>query len=460
MPKNITLTRETLEEEIRRSLAQGDRKRAVELLLSLHPADQAEIFQHLAPDQQIALLRTMDVEHAAELLEELHEHDAAEVADDLSPERLADILDEMDPEDAADLLGDLPPELAEQVLSEMEEAEDVEPLLQYPDDTAGGLMSTEYVALHQEATVGETLAALRAFAAEDIEVPYYLFVVDEHNRLVGVVDVRDLITAMPYLLIRDIMDPKVISVHVLTDQEEVARVMKKYELAALPVVDDAGKLVGVIGYEDVLDVLEEEQVEDILHMGGVESGPLLEKPYWRQRILEVARSRFFWLLFLFVAETFTGTVLRHFDDELSKAIALSYFIPLLIGTGGNAGSQVVATMIRALTLQEVGPKDVLRVIWKEIRVALLLGLAIGVVAFLRAELWGTDYHVSLAVAISIIAVILWATLVAVVVPLAAVALRLDPTLVAGPFMATFIDGTGLLLYFLIARMVVPELGGG
>jgi len=233
--------------------------------------------------------------------------------------------------------------------------------------------------------------------------------------------------------------------------------MQKYELAALPVVDDENRLIGVVSYEDVLEVMEEEATEDILHMGGVESGPLLEKPYWKQRILEVARSRFFWLLFLFVAETFTGTVLRHFDDELARVISLSYFIPLLIGTGGNAGSQVVATMIRALTLQEVAPRDVLRVVWKELRVALLLGLAIGLVAFLRAELWGTDYHVSLAVAVAITAVVLWATVVAVVVPLTATALRLDPTLVAGPFMATFIDGTGLLIYFLVAHLLVPQL---
>ncbi len=458
MTTDTPATREALLQQVRAALEAGQRQRAVELLLTLHPADQAEIFQQLPPHHQIALLRTMDVEHAAELLEELHEHEAAEVADDLAPERLADILDEMDPEDAADLLGDLPADLAEQVLAQMEEAEDVAPLLQYPDDTAGGLMSTEYVVLHKEATVADALAALRALAAEeDMEIPYYLFVVDDEHRLVGVVDVRDLLLAPSLAHIEDIMDPEVISVHAMTDQEEVARIMQKYELAALPVVDDEGHILGVVSYEDVLEVLEEETTEDILHMGGVESGPLLEKPYWKQRILEVARSRFFWLLFLFVAETFTGTVLRYFDDELQRVITLSYFIPLLIGTGGNAGSQVVATMIRALTLREVRPRDVLRVIWKELRVALLLGLAIGVVAFLRAELWGTDYYVSLTVAIAMVVVVLWATLVAVVVPLAAVALRLDPTLVAGPFMATFIDGTGLLLYFLIAHWVVPEL---
>lgn len=450
--------RPDLLDDIREALKQGNRSRAVALLQTLHPADQAEIFQTLEPDMQIALLRAMPVEDAAELLRELDEREAAEVADDLSPERLAHILDEMDPEDAADLLGDLPQELAQQVLQKMEEAKDVAPLLQYPDDTAGGLMSTEYVALHKDATIGETEAALRAIAVEEeIEIPYYLFVVDDHHRLVGVVDVRDLLTAPPLARIEEIMDPDVIAVHAMTDQEEVARLMQKYELAALPVVDDENHLIGVVSYEDILNVLTEEASEDILHMGGVESGPLLEKPYWKQRTMEVVRSRFVWLLFLFVAETFTGTVLRHFDAVLARVISLSYFIPLLIGTGGNAGSQVVATMIRALALREVAPKDVLRVMARELRVALLLGLAIGVVAFLRAELWGTDYYVSLTVALAMVAVILWASFVAVTAPLGATALRIDPTLVAGPFMATFIDGTGLLIYFLIAIAIVPGL---
>jgi len=447
-----------LAREIRTALEAGNRARAVEMLLTLHPADQAEVFQRLTPQEQIVLLRAMEVRDAAELLEELHEKEAAEVADDLTPERLADILDEMDPEDAADLLGDLPEDLATLVLQEMEEADEVAPLLQYPDDTAGGLMSTEYVAIHQDATVGDTLDVLRALALEeDLEIPYYLFVVDEQGHLVGMVDVRDLLAAPPLARIQEIMEPQLVSVHALTDQEDVAQLMRKYELAALPVVDDQGRLIGVIGYEDVLDVMSEEAAEDILHMGGVESEPLQEKPYWKQRLLEVVRSRFVWLMLLFVAETFTGTVLQHFDEELAKVISLSYFIPLLMGTGGNAGSQVVATMIRALALREVRPRDVLRVIAREIRVALLLGLAIGAVAFLRAELWGTGYHIGLAVALSIVVVIVWATVVGVAVPLAATATGLDPTLVSGPFMATFIDGTGLLLYFLIAKAIIPGL---
>ncbi len=446
-----------IHEAVHQALEDGQPEQAVALLERLHPADQAEVFRRLPSRDQVLLLRTMDVESAAELLEELHEREAAEVADDLSPERLADILDEMDPEDAADLLGDLPQDLVQELLQEMEEADDVEPLLQYPDDTAGGLMTTEYVALHQEATVRETIAALRAFVAEEIEIPYYLFVVDERNHLVGVVDVRDLITAMPQVRIRDIMDPNVISVHVLTDQEEVAHIMKKYELAVLPVVDDEKRLVGIISYEDVLHVLSEEAVEDILHLGAVESAPLLEKPYWRQRLGEVVRSRLPWLLLLFVAATFTSTVIGYFESFLARVIVLSRFIPLLIGTGGNVGGQTVATLIRALVLREVTPRDVLRVWLREARIAVLLGLALGSVALVGTLLWGMDYHISLTVAFTMTAIVLWASSVATFVPLAATALNIDPTHVSGPLMSTLIDVTGLLIYFLVAQAIIPQL---
>lgn len=447
-------TLEELGSAVQRRLKEGQPQDAVALLAPLHPADQAEVFRRLSPREQVLLLRAMDVEDAAELLEELHEREAAEVADDLSPEHLADILDEMDPEDAADLLGDLPPDLARILLAEMEEAEDVAPLLQYPDDTAGGLMSTEYVALHQEATVRETIAALRAFAAEEIEIPYYLFVVDEQNHLVGVVDVRDLLTAPPQARVRDIMDPKVMAVHVSTDQEEVAHLMRKYELAVLPVVDDQNRLVGIISYEDVLHVLSEEAVEDILHLGGVESAPLLQKPYWGQQLWEVVRSRLPWLLLLFVAATLTSTVIGLFESLLARRIVLSRFIPLLIGTGGNVGGQTVATLIRALVLREIRPRDAFRVWLREARIALLLGLVLGGVAFVGTQAWGVDLSISTTVALTMLAIVLWAATVATLVPLAATALGVDPTHVSGPLMSTLIDVTGLLLYFLVAQALL------
>ncbi len=447
--------------QLKAALAEGRYDDAVALLAPLHPADQADVILRLDDAERHALIRHMDPEDAAEILEELDEEIAAELADDLAPAQLADILDEMEPDDAADILKDLPPELSTEVLTEMEEAEDVRPLLQYPDETAGGLMTTAFLTVRQDATAEEVIAFLRAFrqaeADEDLDIPFYLFVTDEDDHLVGVLDIRDVVTAPPGARVAELMDPHVIAVHALTDQEEVARVMKRYDLAALPVLDDEGHLIGVVTYDDILHVLEEEASEDILHLGGVESEPISEKPYWEQRITEVFRSRFPWLILLFVAGSYTGTVLRHFDKELSQVIALSIFIPLIIGTGGNVGSQTVATVIRALVLKEVSPREALRAWWREVRVALLLGVGIAALGWLRAKLWGVSDPIAWVVAVSLFAVILWASTVATFVPLAAAALGFDPTHMSGPLMSTFIDGTGLLLYFLIAKALLPEI---
>ncbi len=461
MPTHTAEALDAITREVRDLIRQGRYAEAADRLRHLHPADRAEVVTHLPPDDREDLVAHLDVETAAELFEELDEELAADLADDIHPERLADILDEMEPDDAADLLGDLPPDLVETLLAEMEESDEVEPLLQYPDETAGGLMTTAFVALQQDATVDDVIAFLRALkqedADEDVDIPFYLFVIDDQRRLVGVVDLRELVSAPPGTRIDDLMDPQVIAVDAWTDQEEVARVMKKYDLAAVPVVDDQQRLVGVVTYDDIMHVLEEEASEDILHLGGVESEPLAEKPYWEQKLTEVFRSRFPWLLLLFVAGSYTGSVLRMFDADLRRVISLSIFIPLIIGTGGNVGSQTVATVIRALVLKEVRPRDALRAWWREVRVAALLGVAIGAVGFLRAELWGVDPHVAWAVSLTIFAVILWASTVATFVPLVASALGIDPTHISGPLMSTLIDGTGLLIYFLIARAVIPDL---
>ncbi len=447
--------------EVRALIRQGRYVEAAQRLQALHPADRAEVVLRLPADERDDLVAHLDVETAAELFEELDEEVAADLADDIHPERLADILDEMEPDDAADLLGDLPPALVQTLLAEMEDSEEVAPLLQYPDETAGGLMTTAFVALQESATVDDVIAFLRALkqedADEDVDLPFYLFVVDDQQRLVGVVDLRELVSAPGQTRIGDLMDREVIAVDAWTDQEEVARVMKKYDLAAVPVVDEQRRLLGVVTYDDIMHVLEEEASEDILHLSGVESEPLAEKPYWEQRLLEIFRSRFPWLLLLFVAGSYTGSVLRMFDAELRKVISLSIFIPLIIGTGGNVGSQTVATVIRALVLKEVRPRDAFRAWWREVRVALLLGVAIGMLGFVRAELWGVDPHVSWAVALTIFAVILWASTVATFIPLLASAVGIDPTHISGPLMSTLIDGTGLLIYFLIARAVIPEL---
>lgn len=429
---------------------------AVQILLQMHPADQAEIFQCLAEEKQDLLLPLLTVRETADLLEELEDEQVLETVEEISAERLADILDEMEPDEAADLLGDLPENIAAAALAEMEDAEEVIPLLGYPDETAGGLMTTSFIALRRQTTAAQAIEFLRQ-VGPTTEIPYYLYVVDRERRLTGVVGLRDLVVAPPEVKMESIADPEIYYVTTGMDQEEVARSISRYNLSAIPVVDDGMRLAGVITVDDIVDVLEDETTEDIYHLAGVESRPLSDKPYWSQRIVDVVRSRFFWLLILFVGGTFTGTILRQFEEELQTVVTLSIFVPLLIGTGGNAGSQTVATVIRALSLREIRTRDALRVLWREARTGLLLGLMIGIVALLRALLWRVGWELSMTVAISVMAICIWANLVAALVPLFADRVGIDPTIVSGPLMTTLIDGTGLIIYFTLASLMLPQL---
>jgi magnesium transporter len=447
---------EIILERIRSAIETRRISDAVSILLEIHPADQAEVFNRLNDEEQEVLLPLMDISSTADLLEEMEDQDVLDAVESLTPDRLADVLDEMEPDEAADLLGDLTPEQVSQALANMEDADEVIPLLGYPDETAGGLMTTSYIALRRHTTASQAIDFLRQISPET-EVPYYLYVIDREKHLIGVVGLRELVISSPETTMDQIMDHEVIHVQAGMDQEDVARLMTRYDLAAVPVVDDQRRLVGAVTHDDIVDVLEAETTEDILHLGAVETGPVMDKPYWSQHIFDVVRSRFVWLLILFIAETFTGSVLRHYEGELQTVVALSFFVPLLIGTGGNAGSQTVATVIRALALREVRSRDVLRVWWREIRTGLLLGVLIGIVAYGRALLWGVHSPLALTVAITVATICLWANTVAALVPIIAGKIGIDPTIVSGPLMTTLIDGTGLIIYFSLAAWILPEL---
>ncbi|OGO11325.1 MAG: magnesium transporter [Chloroflexi bacterium RBG_13_68_17] len=450
-----TLIDSTLK-SIQAALERGDLEAALACLLRLRPEDRADAFADLDDDDQAALLPRFGVPDAADLLEDLDDDQAADAAEALPIGQLADVLDEMEPDEAADVLGDLPPERAAQALAEMEDAAEVLPLLGHADETAGGLMTTSYFALRRHTTAAQAIEFLRQLDP-DARTPYYLYVVDRDKHLVGVVGLRNLVVADPQAAVETFLDRDVIRVTAGTDQEEVARIMSRYDLAALPVVDDQGHLQGVITQDNVLDVMEEETTEDVLRLGGVEPGPVIDKPYWSQRVFEVARSRFVWLLGLFVAETLTGTVLRHFSDELEAVVSLSFFIPLLIGTGGNAGSQTVTTVIRALALDEVRRRDVVRVLVRELQTGILLGSLLGAVAFGRVLLWGLPTSMAVVVAVTILAICIWANTVGCLVPILADAVGIDPTVMSAPLITTLVDATGLLIYLRVAALVLSEI---
>lgn len=436
-------------ERVRERLAANDLAGAIAIIEALRPPDQAEVFGDLPPEQQETLLPQLSIPDAADILEELEEEEAAELASKLSPDDLAPILDEMEPDEAADLLGDLEPPQALAALSRMEDAEEVRPLLLHRDETAGGLMTSEFMALRTGMTVREALNAVRRWAPGTDTA--YLFIVDEQDRLQGVVSLFQLLKADLSTPVDMLMDPDVIYVHTEADQEECARLMARYDLSALPVVDAENHLVGVITVDDLVEVLEDEATEDFERFGGALP---LGKPYLDTSALEIARRRLGWLLLLFVTETFTGTVLRHFEKELDAVVALAYFVPLLIGTGGNAGTQTTSTIIRALALGDITSKDALRVWWHEVRVGFFLGLGLAAIAFLRALTWGSGDALAMAVALSILVIVVWANFMGSFLPLLASRFKVDPAVISGPAMTTLVDATGLLIYLTLAKHIL------
>jgi magnesium transporter len=432
------------------SLEHDNLDEAIALIESLRSPDQADLFSELKEHEQTALLPRLDPSNSADILEELDEQNAARLVANMPAATVARIVDKMEPDEAADLLGDMPPHRARAVMEKLEEPDEVRPLLIHPDDSAGGLMTSAFLALRLRTTVREALDALRQWKPDD-ESFYYLFVVDQFKKLTGVVGLRQLIVAPLETPIRELMDPHVISVKSGTDQEECARILSHYDLLALPVVDDENVLLGVITIDDLVDVLEDEATEDIQRMGGALP---LEQPYLETGVLQIAKKRVGWLMLLFVTEMLTGTVLRHFQDELQVVVALSFFVPLLIGTGGNAGSQTTSTIIRALAVGDVNLKDAVFTLWHELRTGLLLGLAMAIIAYFRALTWGSTTSLAETVALAIFVIVIWANVLGAVLPLLAAKLGIDPPIVSGPVMSTLVDATGLFIYFTIARVLL------
>ncbi|MBP8973039.1 MAG: magnesium transporter [Anaerolineae bacterium] len=435
---------------LRDALERDEIGAAAAIVESLRPADQADLFSELPDDHQRVLLPQLDPTDSADILERLDEREAAELVADLPTDALIRIVEEMEPDEAADLLGDMASEQVQAVLEGLEDSEELRPLLLHPDDSAGGLMTSDFLALRRRMTAGEALQAIRDWQPET-EVAHWLFVVDAQGRLVGVVSLRQIVIASPQTLIADIMDPDVIAVHVGADQEECARVMLREDLLALPVVDSDNKLVGVVTLDDVADVIVDEATEDFQRLGGAQP---LGRSYLDTHIFTVTRKRINWLLLLFLTESLTGTVLRHFESELHEAVALTFFVPLLIGTGGNAGSQTTSTIIRALAVGDIDLDDALRALWHEFRVGLLLGLGMAAVAYGRALTWGSSSSLALTISLAILAIVVWANALGALLPLLATKLHIDPTVVSGPVMSTLVDATGLFIYFSAAHMIM------
>lgn len=441
---------ETILDKVRASLEADDLSGAVATIEALRAPDQADLFYELDDHHQSALLPRLDPEDSADILEELEDEDAARLVAGLSPDAAVRIMDEMEPDEAADLLIEMEPARQAYMLSQLEDAAELRPLLLHPEDTAGGLMTSEFLALGRRMTAGDALVALRTWKP-DVEDVYDVYVIDRNGCLAGVVDIRGLLREDPAAVLIDLVDPEVVSVPADADQEEVARLMARYDLTTLPVVDDNGGLLGVVTIDDVIDVIEEETTEDFHRLGASEP---LDRPYLDAGVFVIFRKRIGWLLMLFLTGTLTGSVINHFQNQLNAVVALALFIPLLIGTGGNAGSQTTSTIIRALAIDDIDENDLLRPLLQEITVGVMLGLVMAVVAYFRAVTWGTGQMVAITVAVAIFAILVWANGLGSILPILVKKAGLDPTVVSGPAMSTLVDTTGLLIYFTIAGFLL------
>jgi len=354
-------------------------------------------------------------------------------------------------------LANVDPEQRAQIQAVMEpgDRQAVERLLSYDDIAVGRLMIAKTWRAQKHQTAGDAMELLSR-DRENIEVAVNLYILDG-ERLVGVIPLRHVAIAPSTSTLAEIMTPDPIAVGERTPRGDAAAIIRMHDFLSLPVVDDEFRLLGAVRVDDVLDAVLDKVGDGFLNQGGVAGTLAARAPYFQTSLARTVRSRLTWLILLFVAETATGTVLRYFEDELAKVVALSFFVPLLIGTGGNAGSQTVATVIRASALGEVRTRDVLRVMFREVSTGVLLGVLVAVIAFGRALLWGVGPDLAFCVAVTIVAVVTWANAVGAGIPLLAQRVGIDPTVISGPLITTLVDATGLFIYFTVAHLTIAQL---
>lgn len=446
---------EEIEDQVLAMLASEGSENLAAYLAKRHPADIADVIDRLNPAAKDRVFALLAPEKKAEVLDEMSITATQQVLKRLPAQEIGALLDLMPMDEAAEIISEDVPDRREELLAAMspEERAEVQKLLQFPPQSAGHLMTERFIRLERDMTADEVLAHIRA-VNKFVETVTDLYVLEADGRLAGVLSLRDVVVAPPYQRVDEIMSPQLVSVTPETDQEEVARLVSLYDYLAIPVVNEDGTMLGVIPVDDVIDILVSESTEDILKFGGLEGGVTIEQPYFTVPIPTVIRKRLSWLLLLFVAETLTGTVLRYFEAELAQVVALSFFIPLLIGTGGNTGAQTVSTLIRGLALGEVKFGDLWRILLRELSSGLMIGLLLGLIGFGRALLWGSEMQLAITVGLAVVAICTWANTIGALIPLLARKFSIDPAVVSAPLITTLVDATGLAIYLLIAKAVL------
>jgi len=438
----------------RRLIRRGAFPNLAKLLAKTHPADIAHLFRYLDLKEQRILFNLIeDAEKSADVLAELDHAVGAQLLEQLDKETISEVLQEMSSDDAADIIGYLPDELADEILNIMhdEDSEEIEHLLQYDEDTAGGIMSTEIFSLAEDLMVKDAIAAIQQ--AGDIEMVFYLYVVNEAGQLVGVLSLRQLLTVPPNKKLSEIMITDVLSVRTDMDQEEVARMVEKYNILAVPVVDEMNNLKGIITVDDIIDVIRQEATEDIYKMAGASEEELL----YGYKSFKIAKLRLPWLLINLFGGVVTGYLMWLFKVTLKEVIALISFIPVITGMGGNVGGQSATIMVRGFATGRIDFTMLRQVFFKEVRVGLIMGGVCGCTVGLVAWFWHGNPYLGLVVGLAMVVAMAVASSMGVIAPAAFKKLGIDPAIASTPFVQTANDITGILIYFATATAFISLL---
>lgn len=435
-----------------------------DILITMNPSDIAAVFDELSEERLPLLYRLLPKELAADTFVEM-EPDAQELLiRGFSDSELKEVIDELYMDDAVDIVEEMPATVVRRILAQAdpEMRKTINELLRYPENSAGSIMTTEYVALRPKMTVEEAITRIRRTGV-DKETIYTCYVITNERKLIGLITVKDLLLAEDDdATMEELMVTNVISVTTMTDQEDVAQMFSKYNFLALPVVDTENRMVGIVTFDDAMDVMEDEATEDIQKMAAIIPS---DKTYMRMNPFEIFKKRIPWLMLLMISATFTGMIISYFEKQLGMLICLSSFMPMLMDTAGNSGSQASVTVIRGLSLDEIDFSDLLRVIWKEIRVAVICGLAMSIVCFGKIMLVdvaimsteGVTIMVAVVVALTLALTVLIAKVIGCILPMLADRLGFDPAVMASPFITTIVDALSLMVYFNIACALLPQL---
>ncbi len=422
-------------------------------LSELLDADIAQVMENIPEDELLKVFRILPKDRAADVFSYLELDSQQLLITSMSERDAANIIDNMMADDAADVFEEMPANVVKKLLASCspEARRDINALLRYPDYSAGSIMTVEYVDLKENLTVAQALERVRKVGM-DKETINTLYVLDKRRTLIGSLTLRGLLLADPEDTVGDIMNENYISVNTLTDQEDVAKQFKKYDFTAMPVVDNENRLVGIITVDDIVDILEEETTEDIEKMAAIVP---TDKPYMKTGVFETWKKRIPWLLLLMVSATFTGSIIHGFESALGACAVLTTFIPMLMDTGGNAGGQASVTIIRGLSLEEITFRDFFRVVWKELRVALVCGITLAVCNFGKLLLIDrVTFDVAIVVCLTLVAAVLIAKIIGCTLPMIAKRMGFDPAVMASPFITTIVDALSLLIYFSIATSLL------